>query len=236
MKILRNKIIYLLGLLSLLALTGCSIAPPQPDLTLNSDILTEQNTRIGIHYVAPEEEATTHIWGANCLLCYGVASALTSDLDSHLKDAITTEELDAIKKLVHSKYVERFPNVKMVELSTPVSELKDFKTDQELGFANKDFRAVKDELDIDVLVIMQVWGHGAYRSFSNYIPNGDPQGYIGGWLYSVDLNTNAYLHYLSIDEKVQPAGNWDQPPRYPSVTTAYYQAVENAKKKIDKSF
>lgn len=231
MKILRNKITYLIGLLSLLTLTGCSVAPQQPDLALNTDILSQQETKIGIHFVEPEDKATTHIWGANCLLCYGVASALTQGLDDHLEQEISTEELDNIKELVLAKYSARFPNVKMVELSTPVKELKDFK--EQLGFAKKDFTVVKGEHDIDVLVIMHVRGYGAFRSFSNYIPNGDPQGYLAGWLYSVDLNTNAYIQYLSLDEKVQPSGVWDQPPKYPSVTTAYYQAVENVKKKID---
>ena len=235
MRILRNKIIYLTGLLSLLVLTGCSMAPPQPDLAINTDLLSQQETKIGIHYVAPNENATTHIRGANCLICYGVASALTSGLDTHLKAKISTEDLDAIKELVYTKYSKRFPNVRMVNLTTPVGDLKDFKADQQLGFARKDFKSFKEELDLDVLVIMQVRGYGAHRSFSEYIPNGDPQGYFSGLLYSIDLNTNAYLHYLSIDEKVQPTGAWDQPPSYPSVTTAYYQAVENAKKKIDKS-
>lgn len=234
MKALRNKIIYLVGLLPLLFLAGCSMAPPQPDVTLNTDILSREDIKIGVYYVAPKEKATTHIWGANCLLCYGVASALTSSLDTHLEANITTAELDAIKEIVHKKYSSRFSNVKMVELSTPINDMKDFN--EQLGFADKDLRGLKEELDIDVLVVMQLWMHGAYRSFSEYIPNGDPQGYVAGLLYSVDLNTNAYLQYLSIDEKVQPTGQWDEPPSFPSVTTAYYQAVENAKRKIDKSF
>ena len=64
------------------------------------------------------------------------------------------------------------------------------------------------------------------------MPNGDPQGYIAGLLYAVDLNSNAYIQYLELDEKVQPEGEWDEPTTFPSVTTSYYQAVENIKNRI----
>lgn len=234
MKAVHNRITYLVGLLSILILSGCTASPPQPNVSLNTNLLAREDVKVGIYYAAPEDKATTHIWGANCLICYGVASALTGGLDTHLESTISTEELDAIKELVHSKYSARFNNVRMVDLPAPLKEMKDFK--DQLGFPEKDFRGLRESLDVEVLVIVQIGSHGAYRSFSNYIPNGDPQGYIGGLLYSVDLNTNAYLQYLSIDEKVQPTGEWDEPPRYPSVTTAYYQAVENAKQKIEKSF
>lgn len=199
MKSLSNKIKYLVGFCFILFLSGCAMSPTQPEVVLNTDILSRNDVKIGIYYAVPEDKATTHIWGANCLLCYGVASALTSELDLHLESAISTDELEAIKDLVYSQYSSRFPNVKMVQLSTPLDDFKDFN--DQLGFANKDLREVKGELDIDVLVVIQLWSHGAFRSFSNYIPNGDPQGYLSGLLYSVDLNTNAYLQYLSIDEK-----------------------------------
>lgn len=234
MKIFRNKIKYVVGVFSIFFLSGCAMSPPQSEVALNTDVLSRDDIKIGIYYEAPEDKATTHIWGANCLLCYAFASALTNGLDSHLESTISTDELDAIKDLVHSQYSSRFANVKLVQLSTPLDDFKDFE--DQLGFADKDLRDVKSELDIDVLVVVQLRSYGAYRSFSDYVPNGDPKGHLAGLLYSVDLNTNAYLQYLSINEKVQPGGPWDEPPSYPNVTTAYYQAVENVKAKIAKSF
>lgn len=234
MKSIRKKISYLVGFCSILFLSGCAMSPPQPEVSINTDMLSRDDMKIGIYYAGPEDKATTHIGGAGCLLCYAVASALTSGLDSHLESAISTDELDDIKDLVFSQYSSRFKSVKMVQLPTPLADFKDFN-DQH-GFADKDLREVKNELDIDVLVVIQLRGYGAFRSFSNYIPNGDPQGYLSGLLYSVDLNTNAYFQYLSLDEKVQPGGPWDEAPSYPNVTTAYYQAVENFKEKITRSF
>ena len=41
--------------------------------------------------------------------------------------------------------------------------------------------------------------------------------------------TDAYVQYMRFNELVQPQGEWDEPDDFPSVTTAYYQALENVK-------
>lgn len=221
------KQIFIVGLVMLLSACGST---PQPTVALNTNALTNKELKIGIVYTAPEDKATTHIFGAGCLLCYGVASALTSSLDSHLESTIDTSELDNLKALVLSEYSQRSSNVEFVSLPVPMKKLKKFKG--ELGFAKKDFRSLKEILTLDIIVVFEVSHYGAYRSFSNYIPNGDPQGHIAGSLYAIDLNTNAFVQYMNIDEKVQPSGEWDEAPTFPSVTTSYYQAVENFKQKI----
>ncbi|MBV7263620.1 hypothetical protein KCG43_16565 [Photobacterium sp. WH24] len=209
-------------------LTACSVTP-QPTVALDENLLSK-DMKIGVVYVQPADKATTHIWGANCLLCYGVAAALTSELDTHLESSLTNEELDNIKELVLSEYATRASQVKLVDLGMDIRDLKD--SNKGLGFASKDFTGLKEKMDLDLLVVLQIFQHGAYRGFSNYIPNTDPQGYVNGMLYAVDLNTNAYVQYLVIDEKVQPTGEWDEPSTFPSVTTSYYQAVENVKHNI----
>lgn len=211
-----------------LFLAACASAPQQT-VNLSSNILENKALKIGFVYIAPEDKATTHIFGASCLLCYGVASSLTSSLDKHLESTITTEELDNIKNLVVTEYAEKLA-ISEVTLPVSIEKLKNFKG--ELGFAKKDFRVLKQTMNLDVLVVLQLHRHGAYRSFSSYVPNGDPQGHLAGVLYAVDLSNNAYVHYLEIDEKVQPVGVWDEPPTFPGVTTSYYQAIENAKAKI----
>jgi len=221
------KHLFLTGLVVLLTACGST---PQPTVALNTNALTNKELKIGIVYAPPEDKATTHIFGAGCLLCYGVASALTSTLDSHLESTIDATELDNLKALVLSEYSQRSNNVEFVTLPTPMKKLKKFKG--ELGFAKKDFRPLKETLALDMIVVFEVSRYGAYRSFSNYIPNGDPQGHIAGALYAIDLNTNAFVQYLKIDEMVQPTGEWDEAPAFPSITTSYYQAVENFKQKI----
>lgn len=212
-----------------LVLTACG-STPQPTVQLQSNQVGTDK-KVAFVYVGPEDTAaTTHIYGAGCLLCYGVASALTSSLDKHLEGTIDATELNALKDLVIQEYRQYNSDMQVVTLNTPINKLKKFKG--ELGFAEKDFRPLKDTLNADVLVVFELYEHGAYRSFSEYIPNGDPQGYVSGKLYTIDLSTNAYIQYLVIDQKVQPEGLWDEPPTFPGVTNAYYQAIENAKQKL----
>lgn len=213
-------------------LAACT-STPQQTVTLDNNLFANENLKIGVIYYSPKEKATTHIYGASCLLCYAVASALTSNLDNYLAANISDEELLNMKELVIAEYSSRSKNVEFIELAISIENLSDFYGDP--GYATKDFRVLKEELNVDVLVVFEVAQHGAHRSFSNYIPNGDPKGHISGLLYSVDLDTNAYVQYLEINEMIQPSGEWDEPPTFPSVTTAYYQAVENAKEQIRKA-
>ena len=219
-----------LSIVTLVLLISACASTPQPTVVLNSSLFNKEALKIGVAYNPPEDKATTHIYGAACLLCYAVASGLTSSLDTHLEATITTDELVKMKEIVLSEYSQRSKNVELVDLSTSIDKLKNFKGEQ--GFAKKDFRHFREKLGIDLLVVLDLSSHGAFRSFSNYIPNGDPQGYVGGQLYSIDLSTNAYVQYLDINVKVQPSGVWDEPPHFPSVTTSYYQAVENTKQII----
>jgi hypothetical protein len=226
----KNYVTRLLVTCLAILLTACG-STPQPTVTLNTNLLANKDLRVGIVYNAPKGKAETHIYGASCLLCYGVASAMTSKLDTHLETTITDNELVNIKDLVTAKYLERTANVTSVELPIAIKKLKKFKG--ELGFAKKDFRPLKEQLNLDVLVVLDINEHGAYRFFSAYVPNGSPQGYIAGLLYAVDLNSNAYVQHLKIEEKIQPLGEWDEPTDFPSVTTSYYQAIENVKQKIN---
>lgn len=222
----------LIILLATLFISACG-STPQGFVPLVKNVVQADNTKIGFVYIAPEDKATTHIYGADCLLCYGVASALTSSLDTHLESTISADELLVIKDAVIAGYSDL--NVELIEvnLTAPITKLKKFKGEN--GFAEKDFRVLKDKLGLDMLVVLSLDQHGAYRSFSSYIPNGDPQGYIAGTLYTVDLTTNGYVQYLSIAERVQPQGEWDEPTAFPSVTTAYFQSIENVKSSVTKS-
>jgi len=212
-----------------MVLAACG-ATPQPTVLLDTNMFKSDTKKVGIVYIAPSDKATTHIFGASCLLCYGVASALTAKLDKHLESTISSAELNKLRDLVFDEYSQVAPNVEFVKLPVPVEKMKKFKGG--LGFSERDFRSLKESTGVDLLVVFDVTRHGAYRSFTSYSPNGDPQGNVSAKLYTVDLDTNAYIQYLEIDEKVQPLGEWDEPPVFPSVTTSYYQAIENASQKI----
>lgn len=49
MKSLRIKIRYLLGFCLIAFLSGCAMSPPQPELYLNANTLSENDIKIGIY-------------------------------------------------------------------------------------------------------------------------------------------------------------------------------------------
>ncbi|GMM85062.1 hypothetical protein [Pseudoalteromonas sp. MTN2-4] len=224
------KIIF--AALITLGLAACG-STPQPTVSLKPEVLNAEK-KIGI-YFAKAEAPTTNIHGAYCLLCYGVASAANATLDKHLK-TLPIADLESTKELVLEGYKKSSDNVSYIELSeNEVKKLKKFKG--ELGFAKKDFRPLKESKNIDVLVVVEYWAHGAYRLYDAYIPLTDPQGYVTGVVYSVDLNDNQYIQYQKIDKKVVVDGEWDEPSlNFPGVTNAYYQALEQTKESIKKIF
>lgn len=225
-----KKTIKLIVLLSVAVILAACGSTPQPTVSLPSNTVKADQLNVGFVYIGPQEKATTHINGAACLLCYAVASGLTSSLDTHLENNIAEDELDGIRGLVRDKYSALYASVTDLTLPMEIKKLKKFKGG--IGFAQRDFSALKEQLGVDVLVILDISEHGAFRSFSNYIPNGDPQGYVNGLLYAVDLQDNRYIQYQSLRTTVQPPGDWDEPPTFPGVTTSYFQAVEDLKKKL----
>lgn len=99
-----SKFLKGVAVASAVALLAACGSTPQPVVKLSTNVVADENTRVGYVFVAPNGEATTHIFGASCLLCYGVASALTSSLDTHLKHNVDTSELIAMSDLVKSEY------------------------------------------------------------------------------------------------------------------------------------
>lgn len=226
---LKTKIRSLFAV-SLIALLSACARPPQPAVELTTNAFANKDVKIGYIYSGPSSKATTHIVGANCLLCYGVASAMTASLDEYLAGNITNTDLEKLSQEVKAEFAKLSPNIQEVSFPTPLEEFKDF--DKGVGYAHKDLRDLKQALGVDILVVFKIHGHGAYRSFAEYFPTSDPLGFVSANLYTIDLKTNAYIQYLDIVEKVQPQGDWDEPDFYPNFTTSYYQALENTKQII----
>lgn len=213
-------------------LTGCG-STPQPTVKIDRQYMTNNKTKIGV-YIEASDKATTHIYGASCLLCYGVASAANSSLSSHL-ESLPISDVKNLQSVVIDKLKMQGNEVQVIEsLPTPLGKLPKYKG--ELGFARKDYRALKGALNIDTLIVINITAHGAYRTYNSYVPTSDPIGSLSGKVYTIDLDTNKYVQYQVLDVKVNVPGEWDEPPTFPGVTGSYYEAVERGKERIGKMF
>jgi hypothetical protein len=208
-------------------LAGCG-AKLQLPIQINQNVLTNQQNKIGVIMTAvPAPE--THIYGAGCLLCYGVASGLTSKLDKHLK-TLATDDIASLKKEVFDALKLKGLQPILIDAPLDLDKLKKFKGKGE-NLAKYDFSKYKSN-DIDMLLVIEVTEVGGYRTFSSYIPTSDPQGYVNATSYLVDLNTNTYLWYNPAKTYVSVEMEWDEPPTFPGMTKAFYQAIQESKQKV----
>lgn len=225
-----KKINSVAAFLVAIFLTACGTTQQTPIL-LNKQLFSSPGNRVGLYFET--EQATTHIYGASCLLCYGVASAANSSLSSHFEQ-VSLDDINSLKGFAIEHLKAQGKDVKLVDLKSKIKKLPKYKRKE--GFPNRDYRKLKEKHDIDTLVVIHIPEHGAYRSYSAYIATSDPMGAVMGAVYTVDLNSNQYIQYDSLDLKVNVSGSWDEPPSFPGVTTAYYEALEKTKEKIKTLF
>jgi len=223
-----NKITTLALVFTCLVMVGCA-SNPQKSVALSQDFYSSGDKTVGV-YVDELPAADTHFFGAGCLLCYGAAAIANSSLTSHIQ-ALSTDDLigvdESIAKLVTKKGIA----ANIINAPVDFEGLKKFTT-QEEDFAKQDYRPLRESLGVDKLVVIDFNIVGAHRSYSGYIPTSDPVGAVIGKAYTVDLATNKYILYEEIDVKVSTSGEWDEPPSFPGITNAYYQAIEIAKEKV----
>lgn len=221
-----NKTLSILVITVSLLLTGCQTII-QPSIAFNKQQFSNIENKVGIYLET--EDATTHIYGASCLLCYGIASAANSSLSSHL-ESISLDDINSLEGMLVAHLDNQGKKVQIIELPKKIKNLPRFKNQPD--FPNKDYRELKQQLNIDTLIVINLPEHGAYRSYSSYIPTSSPMGSVTGEIFTVDLNTNQYIQYQTIDIKVNVSGDWDEPSDFPGVTSAYYEAIEKTKEQI----
>lgn len=207
-------------------LGGCASPPQQSLVPLNQDILGSKASRIGVA-MTKLPKVDTDLPGASCLLCMAVASAANSALTAHA-NSLPTEDLAKLKSEIAALLRSKGADVMVIEEEINVSVLPDSKIKGE-NFAKKDFSSMKQKYLIDKLLVIDITALGFIRTYSSYVPTSDPKGMLRGAGYIVDLNKNAYDWYLPINITKSTDDNWDEPPKFPGLTNAFFQTVEIAK-------
>ena len=205
-------------------MTACAGVPRQPTLTLSPDFYSNKDGVVGI-YMNKLPAPDTHLVGASCLLCYAAASAANSSLTSHIT-SLSAEDLDGMSGAIEAKLKDKGIKTRFINTAIEFEVMEDF-ADHKTGFSHKDLKPLRESLGVDKLIVVSITSVGAYRPYSGYIPTGDPVGVVTGIAYTVDLKTNKYEQYESLDFKVNTEGEWDEPPAFAGVTNAYYQAIDN---------
>lgn len=207
-------------------LVGCASQPQFP-VPLNGNSLTASSGRVGVA-MSPIPTTDTAFPGASCLLCVAAASVANSTLTTHAK-TLGPEDLPKLRTEVAD--LLRKQGVNVVEITTDIKQddLPSFSGNGVPNVAKKDFSKFRAANNIDKLVFIEVKFIGFQRNYSSYVPTGNPNALFTANGYLINLANNTYEWYLPVNLVKGSDGNWDEPPKFPGLTNAYYQSIEIGK-------
>jgi hypothetical protein len=206
-------------------LIGC-VTTPQAPIALSGDAIARHDGRVGV-VMSALPNVDTSFPGADCLLCLGVASAANSALTSHTHTLGTDEVRSYKANLIDALRKKGFD---VTDIPGPLDLGKLPSAHEKApGHATKDFTSLKARFGVDRLYVLEVTQLGFERSYAAYVPTSDPQAIVRGQAYLIDLSSNAYDWYQPVKVTTTAEGKWDEPPAFPGLTNAYYQAIEKAR-------
>jgi len=176
----------------------------------------------------------TEFPGAGCLLCLAAAAAANSSLTAHA-NTLPYEDLPKLKNVVADSIRKKNTDVIVIPEDLKVSELTDYGTAGP-NIAKKDFSPLKQKYKIDKLLVIDIAALGFTRTYSAYFPTSDPKSLLRGAGYIVNLTNNTYEWYLPIVVSKSADKNWDEPPKFPGLTNAYFQGLELGKDRFLEPF
>nr|WP_297353798.1 hypothetical protein [uncultured Caldimonas sp.] len=211
---------------------GCA-TPPQPPVPLASTAMSTTTDRIGVA-MAPLPKVDTYLPGADCLLCLAAASLANHSLTAHTQK-LPVDDVRKLKEDMAEAIRKRGAQVQVIPDDVDVASLPDASPKAPNG-ARKDFASLGSKYGITKLVVLQINMLGMLRTYAAYFPTSDPKGVLRGTGYMVNLGTNTYEWYLPVDVVRSSDGPWDEPPAFPGLTNAYFQAIEQGKDQFVKPF
>lgn len=223
---------YRTGFLLALALcAGGCVAPKIDPIQFSDNTLPAQTGgRVGV-VMTPLPKIDTEFPGAGCLLCLAAAATANSPLTDY-SHTLPYEDLpklkDEVAELIRKK---RGLEVIVIKEDLKVGDLPDYQSTAPV-IARKDYSSFKPKYKIEKLVVINISALGFTRSYSAYIPTSDPKGLFRAVGYVINLSSNTYEWFWPVAIAKAADKNWDEPPKFPGLTNAYFQAVELGKDKL----
>lgn len=228
---MKIRLGLILGLVALF-ITGCATVPQQ-SVQFSHASIRPDGGKIGVAMTQVGAPGISFP-GADCLLCIAAASLMNSSLSVHTK-TLTPEDVPNLKNEVAELLRKNGANVTLIEEPLNVQALKG-ASNKGSNIADKDFGPLAQKYGVDKLLVIEVNAIGFVRTYSAYIPTSDPLAKFYGRGYLVNLKNNEYEWYQPLEITRSADLKWDEPPKFPGLTNAYYQALENGKDLILNTF
>jgi hypothetical protein len=205
--------------------SGCATKPQQP-VSLVQEAIGSKAGRVGVA-MTKLPQLDTQVPGAGCLLCLATAKMATADLTTHAQ-TLPSDDVTSLKESIAQALRAKGTDALLIDEYIDLDALPSFSGSGE-NVANKDFTALGKKYNVNRLLVIQTKALGFIRTYSAYFPTSDPKAYFNADGYLVDLKTNSYDWFLPVVITKSTDGKWDEPPTFPGLTNAYFQAVELGK-------
>ena len=227
------KKLALTGLV-LALLQGC--ATVQPNVALDSGFWNEKDKTVAV-VVAKLPPADYMTTGQQGLLDVAINEGANSALNDHLQN-LDISEFKAIGEYFTSILKDKGLNVTGLHVDFEVPELRQFhgKKDGGTVFGHRDYRMLKQRVDADQVLLIEVSRAGVVRPYYGFFPTGEPLANFVTEGRLVDLETNRILWRAHFETNLAIQKPWDEPPTFPNVTTAIYKSLEQAKVTLQNDF
>ena len=226
---------FVLGVAAILS-GGCA-APVQQRIDLADNYFLSGKAKEGKVGVVMVElpKPDTAFPGANCLLCLGVANGMHSALNKEVQ-AFSTAELKPLPYDVVALLKKRGIDAVLIDEPLKIDALPDLNASDTVNKSRKNFTSLKAKYNIDRLLVVHFTALGVWRSYSAYVPTDPPKAVVVGNASLIDLATHSLEWYLPVTISRAADGDWDEPPKFPGLTNAYYQVLESGMDVIKKPF
>jgi len=194
---------------------------------------SQPKARVGVAMTALPKH-TTQVPGAGCLLCLAAAAGANSDLSAYSK-TLSNENLPKLKEDIAELLKKNGIDTVVIPDEIQLSDLPKHKT-KGVNIAVKNFSSLRQKYGIDKLLLIDITALGFMRTYSAYFPTSDPNAFFAGTGYIVDLNSNVYEWYQPMAITKSAEAEWKEPPSYPGLTNAYFQALEMGRDELLRPF
>lgn len=233
--LLSFRSVFVLAAAAIL-LGGCA-TPAQRRIDLADNYLLSGKAKVGKVGVVMAElpKPDTAFPGAGCLLCLAVANGTHSALNKEVQ-TFSTAELKPLPSDVVALLKKQGLDAVLIDEPLKIDALPDFGASDPMNKSRKNFTSLKAKYNIDRLLVVHFTALGVWRSYSAYVPTDQPKAVVVGNASLIELATHSLEWYLPVDISRAADGSWDEPPKFPGLTNAYYQVLETSMDVIKKPF
>jgi hypothetical protein len=214
-----------LTLLACLTLTGC--ANVQPPVPLAQQFWDAKEPTIGVAITVVPEPVLV-LTGQQGLLDLAINKGINSKLSDNV-EKWQVRDLNTLPDAIVAKLQAKGYKAKRINEPVNLTTYKEVSFRE--GYTIRDLSPIKATYGVDRLLLINIQGTGATRSYYSVVPTSVPMAQVGGQGMVVDLADNKLLWFKPFAVVQAAQGEWDE-PTYTNLSNAFYQAMDTSRQQM----